>query len=436
MNRDQLIEIENKNRALLATHTPEIFKEVTIFENNELLKRFGIKFPNPRSQSIFSIKESPSDFIVEEVDQSGTTHTIQKENDFELKDDPQGKTIYATLVKENVNTLDAISIIAKMLKIDTSNITYAGLKDKDAITSQCIAIRNTTTGAVKSLTSNEFFLKNIYIGKGVLHPGSLTGNTFTITLRGDVTDSDFEQVQKNVQTIEEEGFYNFFYLQRFGVPRLCNFVWAIEILKGNFEKACVDYLLRQTDYEFQFVKNIRKNIKQFVNDGDWLKVLYFLEMFPLAFQTEISLVRHLTQKPNDFKGAFLQIRDQVQLWTYGLASLLFNTKLSELSASDINKSTPENLPTFLSTEQADFNFYKEILGPLGIESLPSSILSYYKIPVQKRDTPTKNQVIIHEVSKNEKGLVLKFTLPKGSYATTFLSHLVTLKTSANPFLAK
>lgn len=430
MDFEQKVFLEKNNRQILLKQNPSLLGEKTTIEDDELLQRFGIKFPFERPTSPLLIKSIPEDFIVEEIDADGNIHTILDDSDISHSgDNPEGKTIYATLVKRETNTLDAISEIARQLGIQEDSISYSGLKDKDAITSQKIAIRNSDKESVSNVSSENFFLKNIYQDKGVLSPGSLTGNTFTIRLRGDISETDFADIERNSSHIEREGFYNFYYLQRFGVPRLSNFIWAIDILKENYEKAFVDYLTRPTDREFDFVKNIRKNIKPII--GDWDKVLYYLNMFPLTFQTEVKMVEHIIENPNDFKGSFLAVRDQVQLWIYGLASLLFNTVLSEYANED-QQQTPENLPTFLSDKKEDIEIYQKLLSGIGFDKLPIGVLKDFKIGLQHREVNTKSPVIIDYIKKEDFGIEIKFTLPKGSYATTFLSHLVTLKTVANP----
>src|SRR3989344_665987 len=107
------------------------------------------------------IKEIPEDFIVEEV------LSLRIEN---------GSYFYYFLKKKNSNTLDVITEIKKRLNV--KDVGYAGIKDRNAITTQYISVQRKINFSLKDV---EF----IYIGMGKqrIFIGSLEGNRFTITLR-------------------------------------------------------------------------------------------------------------------------------------------------------------------------------------------------------------------------------------------------------------
>jgi len=122
-------------------------------------------------------------------------------------------------------------------KFDKKKINFAGIKDKDAITSQLISMRGVDINDVKNIESPSLFLKDIYHGKGIVEIGKLKSNKFTILIR---TTKDFQKklFLDNLKKLDKEGFLNFFYLQRFGTPRLINFSLGISYFKRRIRKSC------------------------------------------------------------------------------------------------------------------------------------------------------------------------------------------------------
>jgi tRNA pseudouridine13 synthase len=222
---------------------PELFPETTWVDDGPFLEALGIHIPHKDQLSRGFLKILPGDFIVEEIDESGKQTNITKD-DSENKDLP-GETVYATLVKCGLSTLEAVEEIAKILGIQKDKVQYAGIKDKDAITSQQISFRGVNKEDVLEISSPHFFLKNVRTGKGVVQKGGLRGNKFSILIRTESDSNEENHVEMSLKALErvkKEGFYNFFYLQRFGTPRLNNYKWGISILRGLRESSAWTYL--------------------------------------------------------------------------------------------------------------------------------------------------------------------------------------------------
>jgi tRNA(Glu) U13 pseudouridine synthase TruD len=252
--------------------------------------------------------------------------------------------------------------------------------------------------------------------------GSLIGNRFTILVR---TDKSFEEEKflEKLKEIEKEGFWNFFYLQRFGTPRLINFSWGLSILKGEYEKAILGFLSSPGKRELPYFQKIREKIKE--NFGDWPKIEEILRPFPLIFKNEIKAVNHLKRNPADFIGALNQFPDQVQLWLFAYASLLFNKKLSYYFKNKI--APPERLPLILSNDNEDWLFYKEFLEEDEIFSIPTKNLRPFPyVQWLKRRIKVKERAKIENCQIIKEGVIINFVLEKAAYATSFLSHLFTL----------
>lgn len=403
---------------------PHLFSENTWVDDNSLLEVLGIHIPGKEKLPKGFLKLLRSDFIVEEIGEDGYQFNISTASNL-ISDEP-GETVYATLVKCGLSTLEAVEEIAKLLDTTKDKIQYAGIKDKDAITSQAISIRGISKDKILSLASPHFFLKDIHTGKGVIQKGGLKGNRFTILMRIGEDINDKEKIKSALEAIEnirKDGFYNFFYLQRFGTPRLNNYKWGISILKGDYEKAIIGLISDPGLREIPYFIEKRKEIIALL--PDWNAVLNKLSEFPLIFPSEIKVVEHLVSNPGDFKGALQKIEEQVMLWVTAVASLLYNRKISSYIMAGMEP--PFTLPLFLSTDRNAWLPYAEDLKDVGL--FPpnfNNLRPFPKVAINHRDLKTRDKANIEKAEVTSDGLAVRFTLGKGEYATTFLSHFVTL----------
>lgn len=425
MEQDRL-RLKEQERAFLEEEKkkyPDLFPENTWVDDNSMLETLGIHIPDKEKLPQGFLKLCPSDFIVEEKGANGAQSSVSKDSSGE---DEPGETVYATLVKCGLSTLEAVEELAKLLGTTKDKIQYAGIKDKDAITSQHISIRGLSKDKVLEISSPHLFLKDIRTGKGVVTKGGLESNLFTILLRVGADMHDREKLDfslKALERVRREGFYNFFYLQRFGAPRLNNFRWGIEILKGDYEKALYGLIADPGLREIPYFLEKRKEIISLA--PDWSAVLEKLQEFPLVFPSEIKVVSHLRENPNDFLGALRKIEDQVVLWVSAVASLLYNRRLSSYVMAGIEP--PATLPLFLSTDKNDWLPYSEDLEAVGIFPPDfNNIRAFRSISLVHKDISTKDHAEISGAEVIPEGIAVKFALHKGEYATTFLSHFVTL----------
>ena len=426
MERSKIKEEEVKFLIDESKKNPELFKRETFIDSPDFLEKIGIFFGKNKNFPMGYLKLWPQDFIVEEKSMYGALETVDSGNlfDSEKNFSENDPTIYATLVKCKLPTFEATKDLAHFLKIDQKKIQYAGIKDTDAITSQLISIRGANAEEIKNAASAYYFLKNIYSGKGVVEVGSLRGNKFTILIR---TSSDFDknQFKQNLEEIKKQGFFNFFYLQRFGSPRFINWFWGLLILRGDYKNAVLSFLCSCGQREIPYFKNLRDAIKK--NADNWDKIAEIMKPFPLSLQNETRVVKYLQKNPEDFVGALNQIPDQIQLWVFAYASLLFNRKISEYIEN--SASLPEKLPLILSKDKNDWLPYYDFLKEDKISSLDlKNLTPFSDIQWKKREIKTREKVEIYKTKFVPEGVILSFFLSKGCYATAFLSHLFQLTT--------
>lgn len=430
MNRKELKEKEIEFLAKEYQKNPQLFEKETLIDNAQFLEKIGIFIPSQENLPLGYLRLWPQDFIVEEVLKNGEVQTVEIGNFFDSRKglSEENKTIYATLVKCGLSTIETIEEMAFFLNIENKKIQFAGIKDKGAITSQLISFRSVNIEDIKKISSPYFFLKNVYSGKGVIEIGGLKGNQFTILLR---TNKSFEKDEflKNLEKIKKEGFYNFFYAQRFATPRLINWFWGLLILRGEYEHAILSFFCSPGLREISYFKNLREKILE--NWRNWSEIEKIMEPFPLIFQNERKVIDYLKNNPDDFIGALNQIPRQVQLWIFAYSSLLFNKKLSLYLKKEAEP--PKKIPILPSKDANDWLFYKESLEENKIFSLPlKNLRPFPDIQWEKREINTKEKVIIDDVKIISEGVILSFALPKACYATTFLSQLFNLVSGLPP----
>jgi TruD family tRNA pseudouridine synthase len=408
-SQDIIIEKEKELLEKLRLENPQDFEEKSILEDNALLKKFGMAFKDKESLPIAEIKCLPSDFIVEEI----------SEPILEAED---GKHITFDLIKCGISTIEFAQIISRELKINLSDITYAGIKDKKAITFQTISIKNNPEifEKVKNLKSKLFIIKNLRRTKTPILMSGLKANKFTILARTENMLAELEnKLKEKIEITKTEGFKNYYYLQRFGTPRLLAANFGYLILKGEFEKLIKTILFKETESEANYFKNLRQEAeKKFPN---WQEIKKDYGNFTTILITENKILDYLIENPNDFIGAIKNVSDQAQIWVYALFSLLFNYKISQENTAE---KTPLCLTTDFSIQKEYEKLLKEInLYPLKFENLKKVLnISLGKRYVDTFIKPSEFKLTV----KENVGIVFEFVLPKGAYATTMLSNFINI----------
>lgn len=432
MNLLEAKKIENQNLKEVIRRWPRFFEIKTFIDNQKFLEKYGIFISEKKKLPLGYLKLWPQDFIVEEIASNGELQTVfpekflHKKREFSFQD----PITFATLVKCGLSTIEAAEELAKNLKIKPRDIKIAGIKDKHAITSQLISIKNCSAEKIHQVSASYFFVKNVFSGKKELHVGNLRGNQFTILIR---TDPHFQKDQflKRLDSVQKNGFYNFFYLQRFGIPRLINPYCGLAILKGDYEGAIKSAICRPGKREIFYFQALRKEIEK--RWGNWEEIEEILESFPLTFQDEKKLVNYLIQKPDDFVGALNQIPMIVQLWLASFSALLFNKLISFYLKQ--GKNPPKTLPLPLEKDKKTWRLYENLLKKIGLFSqtfVSNNLKPFPYINLGKKERKTIEKVKILNQKVFPEGVILSFVLPKGCYATTFLSHLFNLVSGLLP----
>jgi len=203
------------------------------------------------------IKSSPDDFIVDEI-------PVER----------PGRILIATMEKRNLTTPEAIKKIAFSIGIPEASIGFAGLKDKIAVTRQAISLERVGPSLAERANSDEIKLFDFRYG-GVLFPGDLRGNEFTITIR-DIK-HDEKTSKKIVESFAKEaitrGMPNYFGEQRFGREKNNqtigkDIVLGKDKMRGGFGRLMVNayqsYLFNITLERFLDGKTVCRNFNAIV----------------------------------------------------------------------------------------------------------------------------------------------------------------------------
>ena len=188
----------------------------------------------------------------------------------------EGEHILVYLEKKDCNTIYVAEQLAKYVGISVKNVSYAGLKDRQAVTQQWFSLhmpgKETPDFSQFDLAGCRILQINRHNKK--LKIGALKGNRFKIILRNL---SDKQAIEPKLNLIKQYGVPNYFGEQRFGREQN-NIIQAIKWASGEISvkdrKKRSFYLSAARSAIFNQIvsQRIEQNIQQTVLDGDILQL--------------------------------------------------------------------------------------------------------------------------------------------------------------------
>ncbi len=381
----------------------------------------------------------------------------------------KGNFLIAELIKKNWETNLAIKAIAKSLGISYKRIGFAGTKDKRAVTKQLVSIYNVDEELLRRVRLNGVELGVLGRSEKSVTLGDLKGNRFEIIIRD--IDLEPKSLEERASSITNEllsigGVPNFYGAQRFGTRRPITGEVGKAILNGDLEKAALIYIAKPSEAEPEEVRAAREYV---FDTGDFSGGL---KRYPRYLKYERAMMHELLSKPGDFKAAFkvlpLSLR---QMFIHAYQAIIFNRILSRrikaglplnqalpgdivcfadedglLNSKDLRLVTPENLDNTNNliikgraaitapvigyetplSEGEPGEIERAVLSEAGITGqefkvkvMPELSSKGLRRGVLLRINPSF-QISMDELNLGKQKLLLNFSLPKGSYATTLL----------------
>jgi tRNA pseudouridine13 synthase len=211
--------------------------------------------------------------------------------------------LHFSLYKENKETMEVASILAKFLKTQIKNIKYAGTKDRRGVTVQRMSIERFTVERVTTLNKA---LKGCKLGSfeykdKPIKLGDLKGNEFIITIK------DVESVDPKVSiedalipilnSLKNIGFINYFGMQRFGTFSISTHEIGKEILKSNW-KTAAELILSEQKIVIPGSIEARKIWNETKDPSQAIKKM------PRKCNAEYSILSRLERSEKDSNGEF------------------------------------------------------------------------------------------------------------------------------------
>lgn len=353
-----------------------------------------------------------------------------------------GEHLYLTIEKRGITTLEAISRIAKKLQLPEREIGYAGMKDSVGVTRQTLSVQRVKPEDLSRVTFDGLEVLAAVRHSNKLKLGHLKGNHFRIVIRDVVADA-LENASKVISLLTQRGVPNHFGYQRYGVQGNSHLIGAA-MLKRDW-KGAVDHLIGNPDM---------------VRDEEWRSAIgayqqgdlpAALRLMPRHCRGERDILQRLVSRPEAWEKAFQALHPRMKkLYLSACQSYLFD-KLVDLRLNEIDRVRHGDLAwkhvngaCFLvedveaeASRAAQFEISAtgpmygcKMKQPTGeVLAMEERILAAEGLQPENFDLgiglrmegerrPLRVPLEDCQVSADGDNLILEFSLPKGSYATS------------------
>ena len=266
------------------------------------------------------LRAGPEDFVVDEIPVGPWKEA--------------GRYLVVRLTKRNWEQQRLVKELAKALGISHRRISWAGTKDRRAVTSQFITIQGIEAGELDRVTLPDVRLEVAGRSERAIALGELQGNRFRIRIR-DCDPSDLALRVDEAARAVFSGVPNYVGIQRFGALRPVTHLVGERILRGDPEGAVLTYLGKTFPPEPPGVREAREG---FLADRD---VKLAIRTFPVRLTFERAMLHHLDNHPGDYAGALTALPPRLlSMFVSAFQSFLFNTLLSRRCGEGIPLDTP------------------------------------------------------------------------------------------------
>ena len=291
----------------------------------------------------------------------------------------RGNFIILKIEKQKLGTWDLIDILARNLKIYENEIGYAGLKDKNATTTQYISIPRKYAKDLKKFKHPKIKILETFLHSTKLNIGDLIANSFEINLH-EVEPEIVGIIEKRLKEISKVGMPNFFGYQRFGKDVKQNLEKANKIIYGDLK-------IRDRKLEKMLISQYQSNF------------------FNLWLAKRVSLSK------DEFKLLDGEVMNNLKEKKYFTPNRINEKILLDFKDKKI-------VPTGLLCGR---EVYRARAAAHEIEKEFDD--TYIQEKGLRRDAIVFPKDIFVNYNKEEKKCKVKFTLPKASYATVLIENI-------------
>jgi tRNA pseudouridine13 synthase len=383
------------------------------------------------------LRQLPEDFKVEELCELKVKST-------------KGDYKVFSVEKSGIETFYMLGYLAKQNRIPLSEISVAGLKDKHALTRQFLTIPSRYD--LRPLKEKNLSVKFLGFSDTKLKLGDLRGNRFEVTVR-DIKKGELDGIYEKAKTLPLFGVPNYFDSQRFGSALGGEFIMK-RVLKKDYEKAVKIFLTGYSKSENRRSKDEKRRllaawpdlagvrvqnsvtrniIDEYLGKKDWLAAYRKIpqnlrEMFVSAYQSWLwnECIKELLRKASNMRYLY-----SVE---YNLGSLLFYKRLTNEEMRRIPK-TFQTISDELVPSDAERKIIEKVLAKEGVSidefKIKEVVGNFFKTRERQVILRPKDfhlsLPMIDELNDKGKGnrfkIVVKFELPKASYATIIIKRL-------------
>jgi tRNA pseudouridine13 synthase len=361
------------------------------------------------------------------------------------------------------DTNDFASTLSNELGISRERVSWAGTKDKHAVTTQLFSVKRPEGEDLPTFDGVDIEVLG-RAGRPVLF-GDLIGNEFDIVVGDPVRPENAETIAEELRAFAADGdggndgatvaVPNVFGQQRFGSKRPITHRVGLDIVRGDWESAAVRYVCESGEREPESTQQSREYVGE---TRDWEAAL---DRLPSRLRFERAIASRLTdsaETPADYREALERLPTNLQrMFVNAAQSYVFNQICSERLQRDLPFGRPvagdvvcfadnDGLPDPGRTQHVDEGrvetvrrhcergrafvtaplvgtdtefgsgepaaIAREILDDLDIE--PAD----FSLPGEFDSTGTRRAIrVATELDIETDPLSFRFSLPKGSYAT-------------------
>lgn len=237
---------------------------------------------------------------------------------------------------KNWDTNDFARALSNHLGISRERVSWAGTKDKRAITTQLFTVEGINPEALPTLSNADIEIVG-RTGRPILF-GDLAGNAFEIRIHDAEEPEHVPAVTDQLRSLaggddSMVGVPNVFGQQRFGSYRPVTHDVGLALIRDGWEAAVMAYVGNPAETEPKQTRAARAYVEE---TRDWAGAI---ERFPDGLRFERAMLHRLAEgddEAQDFRDALEQVPGNLQqLFVHAAQSFVFNRILSRRLERDL-----------------------------------------------------------------------------------------------------